>query len=249
MTQPPDGYPPPPDPGRHHPTPAWDQPTQPGRPVSPTPPAQPTQPWAGPPAAKSDPYGPPGSAPPYGPPPAGLPPPSAGPPRRRRRALLIGAVALAGVLVLSAVGGVGAWLLTRDPDRNGAESAAAAVQSFLQAVYRDLDPAAAAATVCSEARDEDSLATKIGEIRAYEQTALNPAFSWSDPSVVNESGELMILAVTVTMTTDDEKTAQQTLHVSVLDKDPNGWWVCDLETVQEPGAEGASPGPSESPGG
>lgn len=134
MTQPPDGYPPPPDPGRHHPTPAWDQPTQPGRPVSPTPPAQPTQPWAGPPAAKSDPYGPPGSAPPYGPPPAGLPPPSAGPPRRRRRALLIGAVALAGVLVLSAVGGVGAWLLTRDPDRNGAESAAAAVQSFLQAV-------------------------------------------------------------------------------------------------------------------
>jgi hypothetical protein len=171
------------------------------------------------------------------------------PPPRRRRGLLIGAAVLAGVLVLCAAGGVGAWLLTRDPDRNGAESPTGAVQAFLQAVYRDLDPAAAAAVVCSEARDEGSLATKIDEIRAYADTSLNPSFSWSDPSVVEQDEQLTVLAVTVTMITDDEQTSAQTLHVSVLDKDTDGWWVCDLETV-EPSPDGAaSPAPDPSPSG
>jgi hypothetical protein len=149
---------------------------------------------------------------------------------------------LVGVLVLCGGAGVGAWLLTRDPDRTGAETPAGAVQSFLQAVYRDLDPAAAASVVCSEARDEGSLATKIDEIRSYAGTELNPSFSWSEPALVEQTDQLAILAVTVTMTTGDEQTAQQILHVRVLDKAPHGWWVCDLETVTEPAGEGDQPG-------
>lgn len=270
MTQPPDGYPSP-DPGRQHPppadpfpaTPGWDQPTraepQPwaGTPTPPyQPPAQPPQypppqstPGQFPPPAG---YGgqPPGGGPPYGPPP-GLPPHSAGPPPRRRRRLLVVALGLAGVLVLCAGGGIAAWLLTRDPDRDGAETAIGAVQSFLEAVYRDQDAAAAAAVVCSEARDQDSLENKIDELRTYEETALNPTFSWTEPAVVEETEQLAILALTVTMTTDDEKTAEQTLQVSVLDKDPHGWWVCDLETVDggEPPAGAGEPsgGPSREP--
>jgi hypothetical protein len=250
MTQPPTGYPAP-DPSRREPPPAgrfreppgWDQPTQPVQPR-----------WAGAPASA----GPPGPGSPYQPPghpahhAAGSPPGQ--PPRRRRRLPLVAALVLAGVLVLSAGGGVAAWLLTRDGDQDGAETPAGAVQSFLQAVYRDLDPAAAASVVCSEARDEGSLRAKIDDIRSYAETELNPSFSWSEPALVEQTGELATLAVTVTMTTGDEQTAQQTLHVRVLDKAPHGWWVCDLETVTAPetqGGDGATPTPGESdqPGG
>jgi len=277
MTQPPDGYPPP-DPRRYEP-PTWpgSPPPSPGypppgsgpsrRPDYPPPEPGYPPPGSGPPAPSAG-YPPPGApypgpghpvpgsggpgygGPPYGPP-GGIPPvPLPGPPpRRRRRMLLIGAAVLAGVLLLCAGGGVGAWLLTRDPDRSGADSPSAAVQSFLRAVYQDLDPAAAAALVCSEARDQDALETKIEEIRAYEETALQPRFSWNDPSVVEQTEELMVLAVTVTMITGDEKTAEQTLHVSVLDKQQHGWWVCDLQTVGDPPPDGASatPEPSGTP--
>lgn len=259
MTQPPEGYPPP-DPRRPQP-PTWpgSPPPAPGHPTGPgyRPPPEPGlqapsagypppgAPYPGPGYTPSGSGGPGYGGPPYGPP-GGIPPvPLPGPPPRRRRMLLIGAAVLAGVLVLCAGGGVGAWLLTRDPDRNGADSPSGAVQSFLRAVYQDLDPAAAAALVCSEARDQDALKTKIQEIRAYEETALQPRFSWNDPAVVEQTDQLMVLAVTVTMTTDDEKTAEQTLHVSVLDKQQRGWWVCDLETVEAP-PEGADPTPQPS---
>jgi hypothetical protein len=61
-----------------------------------------------------------------------------------------------------------------------------------------------------------------------------------------------VVAVTVTMTTGDEKTANQNLQVSVLDKQGNGWWVCDLAAVDTastppPGDESGTPAPSESP--
>lgn len=273
MTQPPGGYPPP-DPGHRPPVdpfrappPDWPagprepsrsgQPAQPARPYGPPaqPYGQPTQAYGQPTQAYGEPPpfgepGPPGgSGPPYQPPggaaPGGAPGP---PPRRRRRGLLILALGLAGVLVLCAGGGVAAWLLTRDPDRDGAETPTVAVQSFLQAVYRDLDPAAAASLVCSEARDEDSLSTKIDEIRAYEETEVDPTFSWTDPTVVDETDELAVLSVTITMTTEHEKTSEQTLHVSVLDKEPHGWWVCDLETVPEDPADEGEPGDEGGPG-
>ncbi|HEY8474298.1 MAG TPA: hypothetical protein VIL37_16910 [Natronosporangium sp.] len=208
------------------------------------------------PAAGGSPAGPPGGGAPYGPPgggqpygrPAGSPP--FGPPPRRR-GLLIGLIVAAAVLVLGGGGGLTAWLLSRDPDRNGAASPTAAVEAFLQAVYHNQDAEQAADLVCSEARDEAALQTKIDELKAYQGTQLNPIFEWSEPTVVEERDRLAVVEVTVTMTTSDEKTANQNLAVSVLDKQDNGWWVCDLATVapdasSAPGEEG-DPAPSESP--
>jgi hypothetical protein len=281
MTQPPGGYPPP-EPGDRHPPPAdpfyappsWEPPTPyqssyppPPPPASPPPPptnpyTAPTSPYLPPgstvPMAApgspppSSPYGPPGGGPPYGPPGGAPPYPPGPPPRRRRRWLVIGTIALAGALVLCAGGGVAAWLLTRDPDRNGAESPTVAVQSFLQAVYHNQNAAQAADMVCAEARDEASLETKINEIKTYQETEVNPTFEWTEPAVVEEREQLAIVAVTVTMTTGDEKTADQNLQVSVLDKESNGWWVCDLETVDTastppPEDQSSTPPPSESP--
>jgi hypothetical protein len=160
---------------------------------------------------------------------------------------------LVGALLLCAGGGVTAWLVLRDPDRDGVASPAVAVKLFLQAVYHDMDPARAADLVCSEARDQASLENKINEVRAYGDTLVDPSFSWTEPTVVEETGELAVVTVTVTMTTGDEKTSEQTLRVSVLDKGDNGWWVCDLETVEPgreaPAEEGPEPTGSATPTG
>jgi hypothetical protein len=168
--------------------------------------------------------------------------------------MIIAVIALAGALVLCAGGGGAAWLLTRDPDRNGAESPTVAVQSFLQAIYHDQDAGSAADLVCSEARDQASLETKINEIRTYQETEVNPTFEWTEPDVVDETEELAVVDVTVTMTTADEKTADQNLRVSVLDKAENGWWVCDVQTVDTattppPDDQSGTPAPTESPSG
>jgi hypothetical protein len=167
---------------------------------------------------------------------------------------VIGVIALAGALVLCASGGIVAWLLNRDPDRNGAESPTVAVQTFLQAVYHDQDASRAADLVCAEARDEGSLETKINEIRSYQETQVNPTFEWTDPAVVDETEQLAVVEVTVTMTTADEKTADQNLRVSVLDKAENGWWVCEVQTVDTattppPDDQSGTPAPTESPSG
>lgn len=182
------------------------------------------------------PPGPPGGG--YG----GAPPP----PPRGRRGLVIGVSVLAAVLVLCLGGAGGAFLLLRDTDTDGAESPTAAVQAFLQAVYRDLDASRAADLVCSEARDESALRAKIEEIAAYQNTYLEPRFTWTSPELVGREGDLAFIETTVTMMTGDEKTSELHLRVSVLDKGSNGWWVCDLTTtVEPPASEGESGAPGE----
>jgi hypothetical protein len=278
MTQPPPGGYPPPDPGEQHPPPAdpfyappsWEppgssgppnQPTQPIPPGafgSPTQPTQPIPPGGSYPPDFTQPIPPGGPYPPQ-PPQSGIPyspaapqsypPLGPPPPPRRRRGPLIVAIVVAGALLLLGLGGVGAWLLTRDPDRNGPDSPTVAVQSFLQAIYHDQDASAAADLVCSEARDESALETKINEIRAYQQTQLNPTFSWTEPTVVEEQADSAVVAVTVTMVTGDEKVADQNLQLSVLDKDANGWWVCDVQTVEAATETQSTPTPSPTPSG
>src|SRR5690606_38750042 len=167
------------------------------------------------------PYGSPGQ--PYGGEPV--------PPRRGGRGLLIGGTVLAAVLVLCIGGAAGAFLLLRDTDTGGAESPTAAVQAFLQAVYRDLDAARASDLVCSEARDESALGAKINEIAAYQDAYREPRFTWTSPEEVGQDGELTFIETTVTMMTGDEKTSELRLRVSVLDKGSDGWWVCDVQTT------------------
>lgn len=161
------------------------------------------------------------------------PEPTAAPPKTRtRRVMVITALALAVVLVISG-GAFAAWLLLlRDSDQDGASDPAAAVNSFLEAVYRKQDAAAASAQVCSEARDEAALEIKVSTISEYDDAYTRPRFTWSEPEIIEESGQLAIVSVIVTMTTGDDKTADQTLHVSVLDKQARGWWVCDVNSVQ-----------------
>lgn len=187
-------------------------------------------------------FPPPGSAPPGyggGPPPFG---PYGGlggppPPRRPRRGLMIAGVVAAGALVLCMTVGVLGFVLLRDTDRDGEQSPTAAAQAFLQAVYRDHSADRASNLVCSQARDEEAMAEKIAQISAYNETYVEPSFSWSSPEVVEENGELATVATTVTMMTGDEKTADLPLHITVLDKGSNGWWVCDVETAPDTEAE------------
>jgi len=240
MTQPPGGYPP--EYGEQHPPPAdpffgppgLDPPTPHTVPSQPPPPSG----WYTPPAPQPPPYRP--STGPY---------PSRRSRHHRRRGVTIALLALGGLLVLAAGGGVMTWFLTRDTDRNGADDPVLAVQSFLEAVYRDLDPATAAGLVCGEARDQDALAGKIDQLRSYQQTYASPSFRWSQPTVVEQTDELAMVDVTVTMTTQDEKTANQNLRVSVLDKGDNGWWVCDVQTVESTDPAATPSAPPSSPEG
>lgn len=136
-------------------------------------------------------------------------------------------------LLLVGGGAAATWFLVHDPEV-GADNPEVAVESFLHAVYRDLDPTAAASLVCSAARDEASLATKVEEIRAYQETALEPRFQWNQPTVVEQTEEITTVEVTVTLTTQDERVANQHLQVSVLDRGDRGWWVCDVTVVETP---------------
>lgn len=140
--------------------------------------------------------------------------------------MLIGAV-LAVVLVLCVGGGITAWLLVRGmDDGKGAADPAAAVTGFLRAVYADRNAEQAANQVCSAARDDSAIRKKIAEVRSYESKYASPRFSWDIPKVTSKDEEKATVAVTLTMTTADEKTAQQKLTFTVVQK--TGWWVCDV---------------------
>jgi hypothetical protein len=154
-------------------------------------------------------------------------------------------------ILVAGLTAAGAWVLLRDPDRGGAPDPVTASQEFLQAVYRDLDPAAAAATVCSQSRDEAALSAKINELRAAAETYVEPTYSWGPPQVVEEEGELAVVSVTLTMATGDERISSLDLRLTVLDKGARGWWVCEVATGSgEPAAEpSAAPTGTPSPAG
>ncbi len=166
------------------------------------------------------------------------------PPPRRRHPLVVVAIALAGLLLVGA-GAAATWFLVREPEK-GADSPELAVQSFLRAVYREQDPAAAAALVCSQARDEESLATKVEEIRDDQETEAEPRFQWSAPEVVEQTDQAATVEITVTMITRDERVAHQHLRVSVLDGGDRGWWVCDVAVVEDTDQDSAPADDAES---
>jgi hypothetical protein len=144
--------------------------------------------------------------------------------RRRRAAIVAAAVALALVLV---AGGVSAWLLLRNLERGeGAAGPAVAVNAFLQAVYGEKDTARAADMVCSAARDEPAITAKIAEIKAYDEKYESPQFAWDSPKVDEQTEDRAVVSVTLRMTTADERTAEQRLRFTVVEK--SGWWVCEV---------------------
>ncbi|MGK5743277.1 Rv0361 family membrane protein [Micromonospora sp. URMC 103] len=160
-------------------------------------------------------------------PPPGQPPlaPPAAP--RKKRGALIAAIALVVVLVLCVGGGVIAFLTLRNVETGeGAKEPAVAVDEFLTAVYKERDAAKAATLVCASARDDDKIAAKVAEVQKYASTYQNPRFRWTTPKVENQTGDRATVTTKVTMTTTDEKVADQDLRVTVVRK--TGWWVCEV---------------------
>ncbi|WP_433530239.1 hypothetical protein ACQPYA_29355 [Micromonospora sp. CA-263727] len=191
--------------------------TQPpaGGPTGPTdlPPAQ-----AGPDAAQGQ---------PVPPPPPGYPPyqTPTGPPGKR--GALLASIALAVVLLFCAGGGVAAFMALRNTESGeGAPEPSVAVDDFLTAIYQERDAAKAARLVCTAARDQDKIRAKVAEVEEYASTHQNPRFRWDTPKVDNETGDRATVTTTVTVTTADEKIADQNLRFTVIRK--SGWWVCEV---------------------
>ncbi|SCL62087.1 hypothetical protein GA0070606_3559 [Micromonospora citrea] len=160
-------------------------------------------------------------------PPAGYPPYQQPGPPRKKRGVLIASIALAVILLLCAGGGVVAFLTLRDAESGtGANEPVAAVEEFLTAVYQDRDADRAATLVCSSARDDKKIAAKVAEVEKYVSTHQNPRFRWSSPRVDSQAGERATVTTKVTMTTADEKIAEQDLRFTVVKK--TGWRVCEV---------------------
>ncbi|MER7169571.1 hypothetical protein ABT336_26380 [Micromonospora sp. NPDC000207] len=146
---------------------------------------------------------------------------------RNRRGVTIASVVLAATVLLCGGGGVTAFLALRNAENGeGATEPTIAVENFMTAVYRDHDPSRATRLVCSAARDEKKIAAKVAEVERYSAAYAGPRFRWSSPSVDNQNGDRATVSTTVTMTTSDEKVADQDLRFTVVRK--RGWWVCDV---------------------
>ena len=146
-------------------------------------------------------------------------------PQRRRGGLWV-SLALVATVLLCGGGALSAYFLLRDADNPGSPDPATAVDRFLTAVYTQQDPTAAEDLVCREARDEDKIANRVEEIKAYSSGYQDPVFRWAEPAVSGNAKDHAEVAVKITMATADEKTAEQQLQFTVIRK--SGWLVCDV---------------------
>ncbi len=222
-------------------------PAQPARPALPAPPAAPALPtqFGGPampgqpgvaggakqPEGTSEavtPAGPGGQDTSVIPPaPPGYPPYQGAVEPKKKRGLLIAAIALIVIMVLCVGGGVVAFLTLRNAENGeGAKEPAVAVDEFLTAVYKDRNATKAASRVCAASRDDKKIAAKVAEVQKYAAEYQNPRFRWTSPKVDNQTGDRATVTTRVTMTTADEKVADQDLRFTVVQK--TGWWVCEV---------------------
>ncbi|NES31775.1 hypothetical protein GCE86_24245 [Micromonospora terminaliae] len=183
---------------------------------------------AGSPEGPTHPEPPAGAAPAPGTPPApGYPPYPQPVAPKKRRGLLIASIVLGAAILLCGGGGTAAFLtLSQAEDGQGAKEPTVAVDGFLTAVYKDQDPRAAATFVCSASRDDKKIAAKVAEVRKYAGQYQNARFRWTTPKVDNQTGDRASVSTRVTMTTADEKVADQELRFTVVRK--TGWWVCEV---------------------
>ncbi|MEU4214440.1 hypothetical protein [Actinoplanes sp. NPDC026623] len=146
---------------------------------------------------------------------------------RQRRTGLRVSLALVVTLLIFAGGAVSAVMLLRDGDSGkGEPDPVTAVNTFMTAVYIQQDAAAAGDVVCREALDQDKLDDRVSQIKAYASEYDAPTFSWTEPAVTRQTDDRATVVVPLTMTTDDEKAAQQQLTFTVVHK--TDWLVCDI---------------------
>lgn len=211
------------------------QPAPPAEPAAPSQPAFPSQ--SGGADGAGQPEGPGGStstaaptppgSPEIPPPPSGYPPYQGTAAPKKKRGLLIAAIALVVIMVLCVGGGVVAFLTLRNAETGeGAKEPAIAVDEFLTAVYKDRDASKAADRVCAASRDDEKIAAKVAEVQKYASAHQNPRFRWTTPKVDNQTGDRATVSTRITMTTSDEKVADQDLRFTVVQK--TGWWVCEV---------------------
>jgi hypothetical protein len=149
-------------------------------------------------------------------------------PRQRRAGVWV-SMALVVTLLLCGGGATSAYVLLRDADSGtGATDPASAVNRFMTAVYTQQDATAAADLVCRASRDKGKLNNRVAQLKSYAAKYDGPTFRWSDPAVSGQTSTRATVAVRLTMSTDDEKQAQQDLTFTVVDK--SGWQVCDITT-------------------
>jgi hypothetical protein len=149
------------------------------------------------------------------------------PEKRSRRSALWVTITLVLALLLCGGGGLSAFLLLRNAENgDGAPDPATAVNRFLTAVYTEKDPQAAAGLVCREARDNKQITAKVDEVRNYAKQYDQPRFKWGDPTVAGLDEDRAKVSVKITMTTEDEKTSEQSLTFTTIRK--TGWWVCEV---------------------
>jgi flagellar basal body-associated protein FliL len=147
------------------------------------------------------------------------------PPPRRRGALWV-SIALVATVLLCGGGATSAYFLLRDADNPGAPDPATAVDRFLTAVYSEQDASAANDLICREARDQQKITNRVHEIETYLAGYQDPIYRWDAPAVSESQKDRAEVAVHVTMSTADEKTAEQNLQFTVIRK--TGWLVCDV---------------------
>jgi flagellar basal body-associated protein FliL len=152
--------------------------------------------------------------------------PTPAPAGSRRTALWV-SLAVAFTLLLCGGGALSAFLLLRNAENGkGAPDPATAVTRFLTAVYTEQDAKAANELVCREARDDKKITAKVDEVKRYAEEYSGPSFRWDEPTVASENDKRALVAVALTLTTTDEKSAQQDLTFTVVKK--TGWWVCEV---------------------
>jgi flagellar basal body-associated protein FliL len=208
--------------------PAYPVSGQPGYPVSGQP-GQPSYPVSGQPGypISAQPY--PTSAAPYSSAPGypGAPgyPPQA--PPKKGKGLMITGIVLGVLLLLCGGGGVAAYVLTKNTEGTGATSAKEATQTFLDAIYKKGDAAAAEKLVCEAARDRKAIDEKIKQVKDEKAKLKSPNFTWETPKLSNETATEATATVTVKLTTTDEKMSEQALKLILVKHD--GWFVCEVQ--------------------
>jgi hypothetical protein len=159
-------------------------------------------------------------------PPGHAPHPAPAPPRKQR-GVLIASIVLAVAVLLCGGGGVAAfWTLRNVESGEGAQEPTIAVENFLTAVYQERDAEKAASHVCSAARNDKKIAAKVAEVKRYVEEHQEPRFRWTTPKVDNQTGKRATVSTRLTMTTSDEKIAEQDLRFTVVQQ--TGWWVCEV---------------------
>lgn len=189
--------------------------------------AYPAQPFPGQAQSPGQPF--PGQPYPFGGQSLGLPGVVAAvPPKRKRRTFLIVSLVLVALLVLCGGVATTAYIVSQKQAGIGQSDPQTAVDDFMTAIYTDHDATEARKYVCAQSDDANQIASKIKELKTEASTYDEPVYSWSKPTVSNQTVKEATVTTRVTMTTADEKQSSEGLTFTTTKS--NGWWVCEVKS-------------------